>query len=147
MLRHGVPDIRMFLENDPAPCGSSREGTGENPMKTTWSWLGDWTGLPATPEALADPRDARIPEASLERGATLDPMIVVGRVLEAGRHPNADWLSLCTVDVGGAVRSIVCGASNVAGGPDGRGRAGGRRAPGRDEAPAARRSAASSPRG
>ena len=56
------------------------------------------------------------PVASLERGATFDPMIVVGRVLEAGRHPNADRLSLCTVDVGGAVRSIVCGASNVAAG-------------------------------
>ena len=37
----------------------------------------------------------------------------VGRVLERAPHPNADRLSLCTVDVGdGEPRSIVCGASN-----------------------------------
>ena len=39
----------------------------------------------------------------------------VGKVLEAGRHPNADRLSLCRVDVGGdEPQQIVCGAPNVA---------------------------------
>jgi phenylalanyl-tRNA synthetase beta chain len=39
----------------------------------------------------------------------------VGKVLEAGRHPNADRLSLCRVDVGGPEpQQIVCGAPNVA---------------------------------
>jgi phenylalanyl-tRNA synthetase beta chain len=42
---------------------------------------------------------------------------VVGRVLEAGRHPDADRLWVCTVDVGdGAPSTIVCGAPNVAAG-------------------------------
>jgi phenylalanyl-tRNA synthetase beta chain len=37
----------------------------------------------------------------------------VGRVLEAGKHPNADRLQLCQVDVGdGEARQIVCGAWN-----------------------------------
>ncbi|HEU4449176.1 MAG TPA: phenylalanine--tRNA ligase subunit beta [Gaiellaceae bacterium] len=37
----------------------------------------------------------------------------VGRVLAAGKHPNADRLQLCTVDVGeGEPRQIVCGAWN-----------------------------------
>ncbi|MBW3592181.1 MAG: phenylalanine--tRNA ligase subunit beta, partial [Actinobacteria bacterium] len=37
----------------------------------------------------------------------------VGRVLEAGKHPNADRLQLCRVDVGeGEPRQIVCGAWN-----------------------------------
>src|SRR5213075_2947749 len=37
----------------------------------------------------------------------------VGRVLEAGKHPNADRLQLCRVDVGeGEPRRIVCGAWN-----------------------------------
>ncbi len=37
----------------------------------------------------------------------------VGRVLTREQHPNADRLSLCTVDVGdGDPRQIVCGASN-----------------------------------
>src|SRR5918997_409152 len=42
---------------------------------------------------------------------------VVGRVLEAERHPDADRLSVCTVDDGsGEPRTIVCGAPNVAAG-------------------------------
>src|SRR5206468_9387368 len=37
----------------------------------------------------------------------------VGRVLEAQKHPNADRLQLCRVDVGeGEPRQIVCGAWN-----------------------------------
>jgi phenylalanyl-tRNA synthetase beta chain len=41
----------------------------------------------------------------------------VGLVLEAGRHPNADRLQLCRVDVGeGEPRQIVCGAWNFGAG-------------------------------
>jgi phenylalanyl-tRNA synthetase beta chain len=41
----------------------------------------------------------------------------VGRVLEAVKHPNADRLRLCQVDVGeGDARQIVCGAWNFAAG-------------------------------
>jgi phenylalanyl-tRNA synthetase beta chain len=42
---------------------------------------------------------------------------VVGRVLEAGKHPDADRLSVCLVDIGsGSPSQIVCGAPNVAAG-------------------------------
>jgi phenylalanyl-tRNA synthetase beta chain len=42
---------------------------------------------------------------------------VVGRVLEAAKHPNADKLQLTKVDVGdGEPRSIVCGAWNFGAG-------------------------------
>ena len=83
-------------------------------MKVTWNWLGDWVELPDTPEALMELLAMRgFPVQSLERGTSFDPGIVVGRVLEAGRHPNADRLSLCTVDIGTARLSIVCGAPNV----------------------------------
>src|SRR5213596_3839543 len=41
----------------------------------------------------------------------------VGRVLEAGKHPNADRLQLCRVDVGESEpRQIVCGAWNFGAG-------------------------------
>ena len=41
----------------------------------------------------------------------------VGRVLEAAKHPNADRLQLCQVDVGeGEPRQIVCGAWNFGAG-------------------------------
>ncbi len=40
--------------------------------------------------------------------------VVVGEVLTREKHPNADKLSVCTVDLGpaGGVRTIVCGAQN-----------------------------------
>jgi phenylalanyl-tRNA synthetase beta chain len=42
---------------------------------------------------------------------------VVGRVLEVSKHPEADRLSVCLVDVGDPQpRQIVCGAPNVAAG-------------------------------
>jgi phenylalanyl-tRNA synthetase beta chain len=42
---------------------------------------------------------------------------LVGKVVEAGKHPNADRLQLCRVDVGEAEpRQIVCGAWNFGAG-------------------------------
>lgn len=38
----------------------------------------------------------------------------VGKVLESEKHPNADKLSVCQVDFGKDVRTVVCGAPNVA---------------------------------
>jgi len=42
--------------------------------------------------------------------------VVVGHVKTCEQHPNADKLSLCTVDVGDEVLTIACGAPNVAAG-------------------------------
>src|SRR3989442_12991621 len=99
-------------------------------MKVTWGWLADWVDLPPTPEALAHALAMRgFPVASIEQGIELDPAIIVGRVLEVSPHPNADRLRLCSVDVGSAKLSIVCGASNVAAGGSVRGGGGGGRPP------------------
>ncbi|MDQ3020279.1 MAG: phenylalanine--tRNA ligase subunit beta [Bacteroidota bacterium] len=38
---------------------------------------------------------------------------VIGEVIEKEKHPNADKLSLCKVNVGDKILSIVCGAPNV----------------------------------
>src|SRR5439155_5730274 len=50
----------------------------------------------------------------IERIGVPDPSpFVVGRVVEAEKHPNADRLQVTKVDVGdGEPRSIVCGAWN-----------------------------------
>ncbi|MBU0545831.1 phenylalanine--tRNA ligase subunit beta [Patescibacteria group bacterium] len=40
--------------------------------------------------------------------------VVVGKMLSAEKHPNADKLKVCKVDVGGKDLQIVCGGSNVA---------------------------------
>src|SRR4051794_699592 len=40
--------------------------------------------------------------------------VVVAKVLEIAKHPNADRLNVCQVDVGsGSPLNIVCGAPNV----------------------------------
>ncbi len=86
-------------------------------MKIAWTWMADWVELPASAEELAHLLAMRgLPVQSLERAESFDAGIVVGEVLEVGRHPNADRLSLCQVDIGAARLSIVCGASNVAAG-------------------------------
>ena len=56
-------------------------------------------------------------ERVLEIGAPSTEGFVVGAVLDAEQHPNADRLRVCTVDTGeGEPRTIVCGAPNVAAG-------------------------------
>ena len=87
-------------------------------MKASLRWLSD---LLATP---LDAKETRDRLAML--GAPVDVMeqlhgelegVVVGLVLEAQRHPNADRLSLTRVDAGGPEPlSVVCGAPNVAAG-------------------------------
>jgi phenylalanyl-tRNA synthetase beta chain len=54
----------------------------------------------------------------LHRVGVGDPAeFVVGKVLTAEKHPDADRLTVCTVDDGsGQARTIVCGAPNVAAG-------------------------------
>jgi len=42
--------------------------------------------------------------------------IVVGYIKACSKHPNADKLSICTVDIGSDTKQIVCGAENVAAG-------------------------------
>jgi phenylalanyl-tRNA synthetase beta chain len=42
--------------------------------------------------------------------------VVIGEVMSCQPHPNADKLSLTTVDVGDGILPIVCGAPNVAAG-------------------------------
>lgn len=49
----------------------------------------------------------------LELAVDFSPKFVVGLVLKKEKHPNADKLNVCQVDVGGTTLQIVCGAPNV----------------------------------
>ena len=84
-------------------------------MKVSYRWLRDMVpGFESTPEMLAEHlalRGAPVEELS-SPGAELGD-IVVGMVIEAIQHPNADRLSLCTVDGGSGHVRVVCGAPNV----------------------------------
>jgi phenylalanyl-tRNA synthetase beta chain len=90
-------------------------------MTVSLLWLNDYLKVTLTPE--------QISEALTSLGLEVEKMeywesipgglkgIVAGKVLTCERHPDADRLSLTTVDVGGdKPASIVCGASNVAAG-------------------------------
>jgi len=40
--------------------------------------------------------------------------VVIGKILECEKHPDADKLNICQVDIGTKTEQIVCGAKNVA---------------------------------
>jgi phenylalanyl-tRNA synthetase beta chain len=85
-------------------------------MRVPISWLREYCDPGLTPEELADVLSMRAVEVErvVTVGAPSAEGFVVGRVLSAERHPNADRLSVCEVDVGDGTRTIVCGAPNVA---------------------------------
>jgi phenylalanyl-tRNA synthetase beta chain len=88
-------------------------------MKVPVSWLREYCDPGLGGEELADRLAMTGTEvARVERVGVPDPEgFVVGRVLEAGPHPNAERLRVCRVDDGsGEPRTIVCGAPNVAAG-------------------------------
>ena len=94
-------------------------------MKVPFSWLKEYVDWQGTPEELAEllTMSGTEVEGIEWVGAPRDPenlsRFVVGKVVTRDRHPNADKLSLCTVDVGernGGVKQIVCGADNFAAG-------------------------------
>ena len=112
-LKYGFPDLRMLYDNDlrfleQFPC-----------VKVPVSWLRDYVAF--------DLPLAELAERLVLSGLEVDRIITrgapdqgsnhgnfrIGRVVEFGKHPNADRLRLCRVDVGeGEPRQIVCGASN-----------------------------------
>ncbi len=87
-------------------------------MLVSVSWLKKYVRISVDTKVLAD--DLTMTGLNVEhverRGLAIDHL-VVGKVLEAAKHPNADRLSWCRVQVGADdVRDIVCGAPNVAAG-------------------------------
>ena len=88
-------------------------------MKVPVSWLREYVDVDATTAEIADRlaiATGEVERISFRGVADVDGnhgRYLVGRVLEAGKHPNADRLQLCSVDVGeGEPRQIVCGAWN-----------------------------------
>src|SRR3954469_3485367 len=88
-------------------------------MRLPLFWLTDYVDPQLGPFQLADRLD--MTGTAVERihthGVTALENFVVGRVLTAEQHPDADRLTVCTVSIGeGDVAQIVCGAPNVAAG-------------------------------
>jgi phenylalanyl-tRNA synthetase beta chain len=90
-------------------------------MKISYKWLKDLIEIIETPEEIDRLLTATglevegIEEIESIKGGLQG--VVIGEVLTREKHPEADRLSLTTVDVGGETPlSIVCGAANVAAG-------------------------------
>lgn len=84
-------------------------------MYIALNWLKELVDYELAPEELAKTLTlAGFEVESIEDRSTWADGVVVGRVLTRIQHPNADKLSVCTVDVGGEEPlQIVCGAANV----------------------------------
>jgi phenylalanyl-tRNA synthetase beta chain len=84
-------------------------------VKISLAWLKRYVSIDEDAAILA--HDLTMFGVNVEGIESLAPPfrgVVFGKVLEAAKHPGADRLSLCTVDVGSArPLSIVCGAPNV----------------------------------
>ncbi|EDZ61977.1 Phenylalanyl-tRNA synthetase beta chain [Sulfurimonas gotlandica GD1] len=88
-------------------------------MIVTRSWLNEWIDLSGiTTEDLAKTFNAIGLEVDRMQSYEIPKKIIVGRVLECEKHPDADKLNVCKVDIGTSIRQIVCGASNVREGLD-----------------------------
>src|SRR5688572_3580576 len=84
-------------------------------MKFTLSWLKDHLETQASLEEITE----RLVNLGIEVESIYNPAeslkgFVVAHVVECGRHPNADRLSLCKIDSGiGELTQVICGAPNV----------------------------------
>jgi len=83
-------------------------------MKVSLSWLKDYIDIQMDTADLAD----ALTMAGLEVESVADryaylQTVFVGRVAEVNPHPNADKLTICSVETGDHSRTVVCGAPNV----------------------------------
>lgn len=84
-------------------------------MKFSESWLREWVNPKVSGEALCERLTmAGLEVESREPAAVFFSDVVVGEVKHLEKHPHADRLNVCQVDIGGGeMLQIVCGASNV----------------------------------
>jgi phenylalanyl-tRNA synthetase beta chain len=84
-------------------------------MRVPLSWLRDYVDIEMPPRRLAEELTVRGMEAEVETADAGWTDVVVGRLVEVERHPNADslWLTKVDIGAGGEPIQIVCGAQNL----------------------------------
>lgn len=85
-------------------------------MLLSLNWLNEFVKIPkgVSPEDLASKLTLHTVEVeSLINQQEAFSGVVVGKILEVAKHPNADRLRLTKVDIKSEILSIVCGAPNI----------------------------------
>lgn len=83
-------------------------------MKVTYNWLKEMVDITISPEELAKKLTSagmEVEEIIYQNEHLHD--VVVGKILKIDRHPNADKLVVCQVDIGGKIIQIITAATNV----------------------------------
>lgn len=90
-------------------------------MKFTLSWLKDYLSTDATVSEIAEKlTTVGLEVESVEDKAAQLSAFIVANVISAEKHPNADKLRVCMVDIGdGNPVQVVCGAPNARAGMKG----------------------------
>ena len=83
-------------------------------MIITRSWLQEFIDLSnVSNEKLYETFNSIGLEVDSINEIKIDEKVLVGKILSVEKHPDADKLNVCQIDVGSGTRQIVCGAANV----------------------------------
>ena len=83
-------------------------------MIVTRSWLNEFIDLKdITDKTLYETFNAIGLEVGRMEQLSIPKRVVIGKILSCEKHPDADKLNVCQVDIGLGTRQIVCGAANV----------------------------------
>lgn len=84
-------------------------------MKISRDWLSDFVDwIETDPEVIADRITRGVGEVDeVEKQGAMMENVCVGKIATLGKHPNADKLSVCTVETDRGIKKIVCGGTNL----------------------------------
>lgn len=85
-------------------------------MQISLNWLKDYMNLDgiSVDQIAATLTDIGLEVEAIQKSASFGDTVVVGRIVDAVKHPNADALKVCKVDIGKPEPlQIVCGAPNA----------------------------------
>ncbi|MCF7825125.1 MAG: phenylalanine--tRNA ligase subunit beta [Candidatus Marinimicrobia bacterium] len=84
-------------------------------MNISYNWLKEYIDIDLQPAVLAEKlTNAGLETLIVETSPEFFKSIVVGHVVSKEKHPDADKLSVCMIDLGrGEPQQIICGAPNI----------------------------------
>ena len=82
-------------------------------MKISRNWLANYISSDKTDNQLVDMFTQLGLECTVHQYKNNFSDVIIGKVLKCVKHPNADKLKLCEIDLGNKIEEIICGAPNI----------------------------------